>query len=257
MEQPRIDIDIDDIVIIAEKTEPAFFDFTCNPRHHDGFVYFIQGEGSLDILTDNTSLPVHDGTLFWFRQGDSYRFRVNAGCRYITSAYRLTRDTIGVAASPTPFVSHVSAKTALAITQLSREWERHHAFSYLRCRLGILSLYTNLLAETHRPQTDPTICIAVEFIHKNFRRPFSGAELANACALSLSHLRQKFRSEIGMTVTEYRDSLRMDSAREMLSSGLFTPKETAFELGYSDVYHFTKAFTAHVGIPPARFAKNT
>ena len=58
-----------------------------------------------------------------------------------------------------------------------------------------------------------------------------------------------------MGITEYRDALRLRSATEMLRSGLFSTKEIAYHLGYSDVYHFTKAFSARMGISPARYAK--
>ena len=44
-------------------------------------------------------------------------------------------------------------------------------------------------------------------------------------------------------------------AKEMLESRIFSPKEAAYALGYTDVYHFTKAFTAAVGVTPARYAR--
>ena len=41
------------------------------------------------------SLPVMDGMLFFLRRGDSYRFRVARGCRYVTSAFRLSGEALG------------------------------------------------------------------------------------------------------------------------------------------------------------------
>jgi len=57
-----------------------------------------------------------------------------------------------------------------------------------------------------------------------------------------------------MTITDYRNDLRISAAKQMLQSGLFSVKETAMELGYCDVYYFSKCFTAETGITPARFA---
>ena len=250
----RMDINIDDIKIIAEKSESEEFLFDCRDRAHDGFVYFIKGDGTMDTVGTTLSLPVMDGMIFFFRRGDSYRFRVAAGCRYVTSAFRLSGPSLGTAETPFPFGVLASGREELAILQMVREWESRRAASYMRCKTAILSLYTDLFAE-EKPRFDPATAEAVEFIHRNFRRPFTGEELAAACSLSISHLRQKFRQALGMSVTEYRDRLRIDAARELLSSGLFTPKETAYDLGYSDVYHFTKVFTAKVGISPAKYAK--
>ena len=92
----RIDVDITDIAIIAEKHEREEFTFECRSREYDGFVYFMEGEGTLYISGTTFSLPVFPGALFWFHRGDSYRFRVEAGCHYVTSAYRLVRDDASI-----------------------------------------------------------------------------------------------------------------------------------------------------------------
>ena len=54
-----------------------------------------------------------------------------------------------------------------------------------------------------------------------------------------------------MTLTGYRDNLRMENAEEMLKSKNFTITEIALELGYCDVYHFSKAYKKIKGIPPS------
>ena len=42
--------------------------------------------------------------------------------------------------------------------------------------------------------------------------------------------------------------------RLVLGSGMFSVKETAAELGYCDVFYFSRCFTSAVGRSPARFA---
>ena len=250
----HMNINIDDILIIAEKAEKDEFRFDCRDRAHDGFVYFIKGDGEFTVADTTLTLPVMDGMIFFLRRGDSYRFRVDAGCRYVTSAYRLSGPSLGAAYAPFPFGALVFGKEELLIERMVREWESRREASYMRCKIAILSLYTEMFAE-EKPPLDPRVNAGIEFIHRNFRRPFTGAELAAACSLSISHIMQKLREALGMSVTEYRDTLRIEAAREMLASGLFTPKETAADLGYSDVYHFTKVFTAKVGCTPAKYAK--
>lgn len=98
--------------------------------------------------------------------------------------------------------------------------------------------------------TDKDINKAIKFIHKNFKSTFSGAEIAEYCNVSLSHLRNKFSRQTGMTITQYRDNLRIENAEEMIKSKNFTMTEIAVELGYCDVYHFSKAFKRIKGVPP-------
>ena len=127
----------------------------------------------------------------------------------------------------------------------------------MKTKLDILSLYLWVLAqkEENVPSVDTATDRAIEFIHRNFGRNFTAAELSAHCRQSISHLRTKFRAATGMGITEYRDALRLRSAAEMLRSGLFSTKEIAYHLGYSDIYHFTRFFSARMGISPARYAK--
>ncbi len=252
---PTLNFDIEDIYIIAKKTERERFDFHCRHRGGDGFVYFLHGDGR---LTDGAGeeYPVCDGSLFFFRTGEEYRFRVAAGCEYIVSAYRLDAAANEALGSLSRAYRREGSDGA-PIERLLREWQTKREGSYMRTRLLILGLYLDCLTASDREgAVDPAVGRAVDFIHKNFKRPFTGEEVAAAAAVSPSHLRARFRAVMGTSITEYRDSLRMRAACEMLGSGLFTPKEVAYDLGYSDVYHFSKVFRARVGIPPARYARH-
>ena len=246
-----IDLDIDVIQIIVEKYESEPFRFSCTDREMDGFVHFRHGTGQYRTASGHT-YPVCDGATFFLRKGDSYTFAVEAGCCYVTSAFCISRDASG-ALSEMPPVWY-RGELGGVIARLSQEWATHRAGSYMRCKLGILSLYTELLTGEPIPK-DEAVLRAVEFIHANFRRPFSGVEVAAYCSLSPSHLRHKFRTAMGVSITEYRDALRIAAAREMLASRVFSPKEAAYALGYADVYHFSKAFSAAVGVTPARYAR--
>jgi AraC-like DNA-binding protein len=249
----RLDIDIGDIAIIVEKHDASGLFYECKKRGSDGFVYFIKGNGAFYKNGISSALPVSSGAMFWLRCGDAYRFSVDGDCRYVVSAYQITRDEMN-ALSSLPDIVHLTDKQKLHIERLAREWESRTPASYMKCKIGILSLYTELFTEENGPY-EKIVRTAIDFIRSNFRRPFTGEELSDACSISLSHLRQRFRAATGMSVTEYRDSLRIEAAREMLTSGLFSPMETAYALGYSDVYHFSKVFASKTGITPARYAR--
>ena len=250
-----VNIDITDISIIVKKCDRDGLTFTCRFRTEDGFVYFLDGEGT---LTDGSGAvyPITAGSIVFFRRGDRYTFSLPASCTYITSAYRIGRDE-GAALSDCPRVLAADEECAALLLRIEREWQLHHPTSYMKTKLDLLSLYLWVLAQREggRAAEDPAVERATEFIHRNFTRNFTGAELSAHCHQSISHLREKFRAATGMSVTEYRDALRVRSASEMLRSGLFSVKEIAYHLGYADVYHFTKVFRARMGIPPARFAK--
>ena len=96
---------------------------------------------------------------------------------------------------------------------------------------------------------------AIAYVKENYNRPFTTEEIAGAVRLSPSHLRARFKSEVGVSITEYRSRLRIEAARAMLTEGDKSVKEIADLLGYSDLFHFSKAFKEAVGITPARYAR--
>jgi len=71
--------------------------------------------------------------------------------------------------------------------------------------------------------------------------------------VSMSYLRTRFLKQTGQTIGKYRDSLRIAAAKEMLESKYFTVTEIANELGYCDVYHFSKVFSTYVGMSPTKW----
>ena len=253
--EKHIDIDIGGISIIVKKTDRDGLRFDCRRRFEDGFVYFIDGEGT---LTDRQGRihPIGAGRIAFFSRGDRYTFDLPGSCTYITSAYRIVRDE-GDALAECPRIVTVDEECAALLLRIEREWQLHRPTSYMKTKLDILSLYLWALAQKEEETTaaDPAVSLAIEFIHCNFKRNFTGAELSAYCRQSISHLREKFRAATGMGVTAYRDALRVRSAEEMLRSGLFSTKEIAYHLGYADVYHFTKVFRAKTGVPPARYAR--
>lgn len=252
----QMKLDIGKILIIACKTDDKKLDFVCRNREYDGFVYFDKGHGKI-TYDDGAVFAVENFTFVLLRKGTTYRFEVDGGHSYITSAFEWTSDS-DEALSSVPRVLNRAESYSPALDAVCRRWQMQLRDAYMRCKIGIIGVYLDVIENpTQRNADDRHVERALEFIHANFKRNFTSEELASHCKVSPSYIRAKFKSSLGMSVTAYRDTLRINAAEQMLSSGIFSVKETAYELGYCDVYHFSKAFSALVGISPAKFAQNS
>ena len=253
--EEELKLDIGNIYIIVEKSDNKRFVYNCEQREWDGFVYLANGNGFFSD-SKGRKFPIKDSSLILLNANEKYTFEIEAGYSYITSAFDW-KDTSPSVLSSMPKVLDCNPEQRTLIEYLCRRWQIHQCDSYMKCKISLLELYLGIVKSVLdiSASSDSVVKRATEFIHNNFKRNFTSEEIAKYCSVSISHLRMKFRSSLNMSITDYRDSLRVNSAREMLSSHLFTPKETAYELGYCDIYHFTKTFKKLAGVSPAKFAK--
>ena len=89
-------------------------------------------------------------------------------------------------------------------------------------------------------------------IASNPSRSIPFRELARSVETSPFELCRQFRRETGFTLTQFRHSIRLRMALELLRSrrGL---TEIALDLGYASHSHFTSAFRNYFGITPSRY----
>lgn len=250
-------LNLDTIYTLIYKKEPPYFRFNNPGREWDGFVLFTDGT-ALYSDSSNNETACRRGTILLLRKGHPYSIFSLAGCAYVTSAFDFSSGCSDVL-DRLPTVAECPEKLYSDVVNMEKIWQLQQWDSALRCRIGLLEFYGELLrclVQPGRVEMDRVVGAAVSYIHRNFRRNFTAKEISDHCGISHSYLRTRFRACMGMTITDYRNELRLNAAKQMLRSGLFSVKETALELGYCDVYYFSRCFSDAVGTTPARFAGN-
>ena len=253
-ETGQMRFDIEDIYVLVHKREEADFAFSCAGRLWDGFVTVTEGECTFSS-DDTPPTVLLTGDTVLLRKGERYTVTARQACAYFTSAFDFTAAS-DKTLSRLPRLVHLSSLQQKALEQMTAAWQRRSDDAFMLCKIQLLTLYYELLKEAEHavlPEEGDAVLRAVRFIHDNFRRNFTGAEVAAYASSSASHLRAKFAERMGMSIVEYRDMLRVKMAKELLASGLFTVKEAAYELGFCDVYYFTRFFARYVGTTPGKF----
>lgn len=82
---------------------------------------------------------------------------------------------------------------------------------------------------------------------------FSVESLAESACMSRSQLYRKTKAVLGQTPIEYINNLKYAKAMEMIRTGRYRVSEIAYELGFSDVRHFSSSFSKKFGGPPSSF----
>jgi AraC-like DNA-binding protein len=90
-------------------------------------------------------------------------------------------------------------------------------------------------------------------MEQEYQNPPRLLDLARSVGISHPKLNSCFRKAYGVTIFEYLREVRLNKARSLLESGRMNVTEAAFEVGYSSLSHFSKAFREHFGVSPCKF----
>lgn len=250
-----MDLNIGTIDILTRKSDPQGLHFRNGGKKTDGFVLFTEGESTF-FRKDSEPIPVKKGDLILLREGDEYSFSGTAPCAYVTAAFSFLPGS-EEALRTLPVLLSPSEEVQKKILEAETVWRHQRWDRTVTTRILLLEIYRELFRRTRSSAApaERAVARAKDYLHLHFRENFSTAEVAGHCGVSPAYLRALFLRETGMSITEFRDLLRIRAAKEMLSSDLFTIRETAEALGYCDVYYFSRSFRKATGISPARFRK--
>lgn len=90
----------------------------------------------------------------------------------------------------------------------------------------------------------------------NIQMPPIIADLANQVAMSPSKLKRLFRQIFGNSIFNYYQQFRMREAARLLKTGTLTVTEVGYQLGFSNLSHFSKLFESHIGMKPKQYSRS-
>ena len=96
---------------------------------------------------------------------------------------------------------------------------------------------------------------ARNYLVSNLETPPCLCDLARAAGMSHPKLNRCFKQIYGMTVFQYLRYERLNKAREMLENDGFSVTETAYQVGYDSLSHFSQAYKKQFGTSPSNCLK--
>ena len=97
------------------------------------------------------------------------------------------------------------------------------------------------------------VLMCLDLIYDNIYSGIRVQELAEALGLSAQYLSKLFKSEVGITVSEYIMSRRIQAAENMLKYSDYSSIDIGNYLNFSSHSHFISAFRKHTGFTPKQY----
>lgn len=111
------------------------------------------------------------------------------------------------------------------------------------------------LQKQQTSKTAKSVEPAKQYIDQYYMRGITLTELSSLCGMSSSYFSLLFKLQIGQTYVKYINQVRMERARDMLTSNM-SIRKISENTGFISQRYFTERFKAYWGCTPTQFRQN-
>jgi len=139
--------------------------------------------------------------------------------------------------------------------------ENQHRFLIYEYAVSLFNRFITQLNQRQHPEVynslHPADIDAVfrvrKIILENIAAPPSLNLLADHARMSVSKLQKCFKHVFGKNISNYALHEKMEMAKTLLSSGMYSVSDVGYKLGYSNISHFARAFYNEHQIKPNNY----
>ena len=128
--------------------------------------------------------------------------------------------------------------------------------SYDELRLWFLSHIeraVNMINTANAAKTEDVAGKAKKYIDLHYQEDISLDDLSGKYDISPFYFSKVFKTQTGVTFTDYLTGVRVNKARELLEGTNKSMKEICSEVGYSDPNYFSRIFKKNTGVTPTEY----
>ncbi len=137
----------------------------------------------------------------------------------------------------------------------SEERESYFPPSYMNYNLSLImiEIAQEYLDNYKKSQTPALIGDLEEWLRNHFEDNINIEALAQHFGYNARYLTTLFKKHTGFSLKEYSHKLKLDYAKNILSSSDTSVQKIAYSLGYKDEKYFMKLFKQQEGITPTQY----
>ncbi len=246
------------------------------PHFHNCYeiFYFLEGEG--DYVVEGIKYPLLPGDILITNprelhspaiRSDVYH-RITLAIHPLYLSGFITKDYNpfnGFASRPLADQNRIPAEVVQS-HGLAREIEAIGAYSkdpsprrdaMIKAHLLILLEAINqIISVTKLSFANERIQDIVHYINEHLSEKITLSSIADAFFINKHHLSHTFHDRMGMTLTDYITSKRIQQSLELLP-GPLSLLDIALTVGFTDYAGFYRAFAKFIGTSPQQFRKST
>lgn len=238
-------------------------------RHYE--LYFLESgersfyiDGSLYLVKENTAVLVPPYVMHKTEGGPFSRINVDFSADIFDEQEKeVLSELCKTAVFPLKKVKGAAVRQVI-LAMLSA-WECRNKLGKtemslcVKSLIGCLYLFRSAIGEVEKVSGNgsitPQTLKIIRYINKNCRKKLTIGSLSAQFDLSESCLSKMFKRETGYNVGEFILNVRINEAKQLLSSANLSVNEIADELGFSSANYFGLIFKQKVGLSPLGYKR--
>ena len=239
---------------------------------HEEYELFYLVSGKCSFYINDTVLQMQRGDFALIKNGVSHR-NVGSGNEDL--------EKINIYIKPTVFKSlfgeHASkirwmfasphiiteARSSDAVESLMKRLDAEYALGgamtdmlmecYIRELLILLYRYKNSCTYPKEAHKSTVTERAARYIIENYQNNISLDDVSRFVYLSPEYFSKKFKQDTGVGFREYLVNIRLQHAKDLLTTTDMSITEIAFMCGFNSSNYFSNTFAKAMGMPPAKY----
>lgn len=229
---------------------------------HDDLTYIYKGKGT--YLINDVPYDVKQGDLVYIPSGsirEAYTDSCNPICCY---AFNFNCKTIEDENIILPFksISKIGIDYNLIdmYQQFNGLWVEKDEGYLLKGKAIFMLILHRLIYLKRLVDGSSTYDLRIEkvkkYILENYNEKLYLKDLAKIAELNPVYFGTYFKKVVGCSVNDYINTIRVNKAKDLLSTGGYNVGEAGRYTGFDDIYYFSKIFKKITGLSPSSLIKN-
>lgn len=140
------------------------------------------------------------------------------------------------------------------LTEFNKTWSIKNKNYQLKCKAIFMWVFYELFkGETHESIYTKKIR---NYVAENIERKITVTELSENLKINAVYCGAVFKKETGETILNYVNRMKITRAEEMLIFDNLSVSEVAYQLGFDDIFYFSRLFKKISGFSPSAYKKS-
>lgn len=226
------------------------------------YCFILITKGSMTFVMGNEQETAFEGDILMVNKGEDYTIKYNEKIKEDSTEFFIVE--FDIANKDLSFLSRVNKVNHPEIyVDIMKQLERYCNFFHiaqggylLKSKSLLYELIYDIFKEKYKAHFSPletNLEKAKNHIDSNFKNKITIEDLAEIAGYSVPYFKRSFKKFYKISPGEYLNELRINKAKAMLASKMYTIAEIAVECGFSSESYFSHAFKNAVGVSPKRF----